>query len=62
MYRIMLKWRLILSRSKWFKECFRCNSILPLFMFKKNGSKHQRENAKGRCFACKRCTNKLIKT
>jgi hypothetical protein len=43
------------------KKCFTCKVNLPLFCYHTDTSKYQRESAKGKCIACRRCAYKRIK-
>ena len=44
------------------KQCFECERIYPLFLFRKNPRKYQRPEHKGRNLVCKFCTYKRWKT
>lgn len=39
----------------WFKKCMKCESVLPLFMFRDNPSKYKVKSQKGKNFNCNRC-------
>lgn len=59
-YKLLLKWRRFLEETPWFKKCFKCNNIYPLWLFKINTSRFQLPSAKGKCFECKICSKKRI--
>ena len=54
-YKLLLKWRRFLQETPWFKKCFKCNNVYPLFIFEKNNSRFQLPSAKGKCFECRIC-------
>lgn len=55
MFTLILKYRNFLINTKYFKLCYGCDNVLPLFMFKKNNKKYVRPSQKGRCFNCVIC-------